>query len=560
MKKNLFRIICTVLLAAMLLPLAACGNNAANAADSVYGKYICIGEDRDDGVFLDPDFDSYVELKKGGKGSMNVGFDLELTYELDGENFTGTYTLMGIDYNITGTLKDNVLEVIDGTRKSRYLKEGATAPDWAKNGASAPSSSDDFSANTLAGNYYISTMILNGQALDHNAVIAAGMADNTYIKINSDDTGVYSFNGEAERTFTLDTMSGVLTFDGGATLTFVDEGEGTVSVLYPDQNMTVYFQKEGIGDSTNLPGTSFPTGNETIEREFPIEVEEIYSGDWVGKSKFYSCTGRYEDNDGGFCHIIARILFNEYGECTIYAKLGIYDGDEINLKDLYVTYNEADGDMYLHGVMMRDQELTDESFVSYVEDEDLLYINVAIDNDGSTMKILSCLKPLGADWTGDEYLALEDEYVQKYKSMTLEEVANYINADISGLPEAPAAHNSDPGDNTPTNVPEPAGGYGKSNASATGVGALEDMQALYKLVYDNRSNAYHLFTYEQARDKFGSDGIPWQETDNTWNDKVHSYKWEDGNGEFLYITFEIEGNEEWYFSCTYSTNVKNGLN
>ena len=547
MKKNLFRIICAALLAAMLIPLAACGNNAA---DSVYGKYICIGEDRDDGVFLEPDFDSYVELKKGGKGSMNVGFDIDLTYELDGENFTGTYTLMGIDYNITGTLKDNVLEVIDGTRKSRYLKEGATAP----------GSGDYLSANTLAGNYYINTMILNGQALDHNAVTAAGMADNTYIKINSDDTGVYSFNGEAERSFTLDTMSGVLTFDGGATLTFVDEGEGVVSVLYPDQNMTVYFRKEGIGDNSALPGTSFPTGNETTERKFPIEVEKTYSGDWVGKSKFYSCTGRYEDNDGGFCHIIARILFNEYGECTIYAKLGIYDGDEINLKDLYVTYNEADGDMYLHGVMMRDQKLTDESFVQYVEDEGLLYINVEIDNDGSTMKILSCLKPLGADWTGDEYLALEDEYVQKYKSMTLEEVAGFINADISGLPEAPAAHNSDPGDNAPANVPEPVGGYGKSNASATGAGALEDMQALYKLIYDNRSNSYHLFTYEQARDQFGSDGIPWQVTDNTWNDKVHSYKWEDGNGEFLYITFEIEGSDEWYQSCTYSSNVKNGLN
>lgn len=246
MKKNLFRIICTVLLAAMLLPLAACGNNAANAADSVYGKYICIGEDRDDGVFLDPDFDSYVELKKGGKSSMNVGFDLELTYELDGENFTGTYTLMGIDYNITGTLKDNVLEVIDGTRKSRYLKEGATAP----------GSSYDFSANTLAGDYYISTMILNGQALDHNALIAAGMADNTYIKINSDDTGVYSFNGEAERTFTLDTMSGVLTFYGGATLTFVDEGEGTVSVLYPDQNMNnmdIQFLRDRLRDKKYLP-------------------------------------------------------------------------------------------------------------------------------------------------------------------------------------------------------------------------------------------------------------------------------------------------------------------
>lgn len=66
-------------------------------------------------------------------------------------------------------------------------------------------------------------------------------------------------------------------------------------------------------------------------------------------------------------------------------------------------------------------------------------------------------------------------------------------------------------------------------------------------------------TYEVVSGIFGSDGIPWYDTDSTWSEKIHSYKWADANGEFLYISFKLDGDTEFFNSCTYSHNVKEGV-
>ena len=98
--------------------------------------------------------------------------------------------------------------------------------------------------------------------------------------------------------------------------------------------------------------------------------------------------------------------------------------------------------------------------------------------------------------------------------------------------------------------------YGKSNADAE----LENMQAVYTAIQKVLPNSYHAFTYEDMRDMpGGSDGIVWKYNENTWSDKIHSYTWENQDGDFIYISFEVEKGEEWYSSCTYSSSVKAGV-
>lgn len=102
--------------------------------------------------------------------------------------------------------------------------------------------------------------------------------------------------------------------------------------------------------------------------------------------------------------------------------------------------------------------------------------------------------------------------------------------------------------------------YGKSNADATGIAKLEDMQALYKICFESRTDGYHVFTYEEARDMLGCDGVVWKKASFTWNETKHTYRWETEDGkDFLSISFVLEDGEEWYDSCSMSENVINGL-
>ncbi len=46
----------------------------------------------------------------------------------------------------------------------------------------------------------------------------------------------------------------------------------------------------------------------------------------------------------------------------------------------------------------------------------------------------------------------------------------------------------------------------------------------------------------------------------TWNETKHTYRWETEDGkDFLSISFELEDGQEWYWSCSMSENVINGL-
>ena len=143
MKVNLKRYLVLLVAVMMLLGLAACGKDSDKDSDEdsdedVTGKYICIAIAEDGVSFIAHEGEEqYVKLEKGGKGEIYTDLAFEMTWELDGMNFTGSYKIFGIDAPITGTLKDNVLEIHDDNIVMRYLKEGAEMPDWAKDVAPA---------------------------------------------------------------------------------------------------------------------------------------------------------------------------------------------------------------------------------------------------------------------------------------------------------------------------------------------------------------------------------------------------------------------------------------
>jgi len=55
-------------------------------------------------------------------------------------------------------------------------------------------------------------------------------------------------------------------------------------------------------------------------------------------------------------------------------------------------------------------------------------------------------------------------------------------------------------------------------------------------------------------------GVVSKKASFTWNETKHTYRWETEDGkDFLSISFELEDGQEWYWSCSMSENVINGL-
>ena len=148
------KLISIILLLALLASLCACGDKTKD----VTGKYLCVGEAYGEAALTDPGDGSYLELKKGGKGSYYSGYAFTLKWSLDGEAFTGTVTFLGMDQDMSGTLKDGVIDVKYGDMRMRFLKEGATLPTTDPTAQDANATAAPVLAGTLGDAFLGSTM------------------------------------------------------------------------------------------------------------------------------------------------------------------------------------------------------------------------------------------------------------------------------------------------------------------------------------------------------------------------------------------------------------------
>ena len=118
MKKSILRVLAVTLLAAMLLMgLAACGGGAntpgAGKYEGDYGYFV--GDGPEVATPSEGDDAFSLELKSGGKGTFTRdGASFDVTWKLDGENFSMTETFLGITNEYTGTLKDGKLTIFNG--------------------------------------------------------------------------------------------------------------------------------------------------------------------------------------------------------------------------------------------------------------------------------------------------------------------------------------------------------------------------------------------------------------------------------------------------------------
>ena len=309
---------------------------------------------------------------------------------------------------------------------------------------------------------------------------------------------------------------------------------------------------------------------------------EWWNGDWYGWWTVSGADGAYEHWSG-----------KRWDCCATFSIGADYTGTEIiwdvdlpkdnAVSEATVTLNEAgtgehgtlisEEGYFMDGDLNHADWIVDPALIAYdalMNYENMICIDTWYEVDAGSYKYNIYLRPWGMTWDD----VPPENRPASYDTWYLPLIEAGLSApdtvggdpDLSGAApaatEAPAA-TAAPEAPAATTAPEAAAGngdYGKSNPDAVGIAKLEDLQALYKICYESRSNGYHVFTYEDARDMLGCDGVVRQTASYTWNESKHTYRWvtEDGK-DHLNISFTVEGDDEWYESCNMSENVINGL-
>lgn len=319
-------------------------------------------------------------------------------------------------------------------------------------------------------------------------------------------------------------------------------------------------------DPTTLPRaesrTASSTGETTDYQPTGDALLDWWNGDWYGWWIVTGGSGEYAgwSNLRWDCCANIRIGDDYTGSVVL------WDEDlprENAIAEATVTLNPAGTSEYgtlfsedgyfMDGKLAHADWIVDPGIMNYGE---LISIDGWYEDDQGSFKYTTYLRPWGTIWddvaandAGDLPYAYEGWY------LPLAEAGKPMPQVLGGTPDPSGEEPAE------TAAPEPENDeYGKSNPDAAGLATLEDMQKLYKICYESRTDGYHTFTYEQARDMLGSDGTVWKRSDISWNETKHTYRWvtEDGS-DYFNISLELEDGEEWYYSCNFSDNVKGDL-
>ena len=139
------KLILLFLVLSIALSVTACGDKVPD----VTGRYEVVSAKWEDGSGTTDG--EWIELKKGGKGTLYMGFEYDIRWKLDGEDFTGTLTFLGIKESLDGTLKDGVLSVKYADISYAFKKEGAAMPLGTGNGDAKVGKTADSLLEALGG-------------------------------------------------------------------------------------------------------------------------------------------------------------------------------------------------------------------------------------------------------------------------------------------------------------------------------------------------------------------------------------------------------------------------
>lgn len=115
------RLSAIVLAFAILFSLTACGEGSTKQS-ILYGKYLCYQVYYGD--YPDAPDGEWIRLDPGGKGRLGISLELDMEWELDGENLT--VKALGGPYH--GTLKDNAIILDWGGTRMCFAPQGAITP------------------------------------------------------------------------------------------------------------------------------------------------------------------------------------------------------------------------------------------------------------------------------------------------------------------------------------------------------------------------------------------------------------------------------------------------
>ena len=511
------RLLALLLTAALLLGLGACGKDST--AD-VTGKYNCIAVSYDDGAtFLAPDNgDGYVELKKGGKGTIFDSLAFDITWKLEGETFSGSYKIFGIDAPLTGSLKDGVLEINDDGVVTRYLKEGLDTPDWAQN-LGTGSHGD----GSLAGHYSLYAMTIDGKSYDYAALVEMGEMDNSYLQINYDETNGYTgelcFDGETPDTFTLDESVGTLNFSDGTQMTYYESKAGVIGVEFTELNATIFYALESVE-------------RPVVEATEPFAATDAlldwWNGDWYGWWFMYGCKGEYEELEGQSWDCEAHIQIDsdytgtvELWDDSMPRNTGGIGLINVSLSDSGTGENGtlmSEGGWFMERDLVHADWIIDPALSGF---ENMIVITGDYDEgNGNSYYYKLMIRPWGELWDDVDSDSRPWSYENWYLPMIQDGVTNM--SEWFGDPNPRAYETQD---------------YGKSNAQATGEMDLEKLKDGYETLHTSEDK--YDMRYEDIRDLMGCDGKPFK-----MDHEHHAYTWQNGNV-ILTVTFKVQedGNE-----------------
>ena len=307
--------------------------------------------------------------------------------------------------------------------------------------------------------------------------------------------------------------------------------------------------------------TAAPTGDALLD---------WWNGDWYGWWIVTGADGDFEGWNNNWWDCCANISIDaDYtGSVIIWDETLPKDNA---VSEASVSLNSAgtgehgtlfsEGGYFLDGELSHADWIVDPGLMNY---DGLICIDGWYEDETGSFKYSMYLRPWGTLW--DDIAADDpDNLPYYYESWYLPLVeAGKAMPDVLGsmdsLSDAGQDNKQDEAETGKDNTTESSyDEYGKSNPDAVGIANLEDMQALYKICFENRSSAFQLFNYEDAKKALGCDGVVFK-TPYAWNETVHTYRWETEDGkDYFNISFEMKDGEEWYHSCNMSENVINGL-
>ncbi|MBO2528068.1 MAG: hypothetical protein CW335_07885, partial [Clostridiales bacterium] len=115
------RIVAVALIFAVLFSLTACSSGTTRQS-ILYGKYLCYQVFYGD--YPDAPDGEWIRLDPGGKGRLGISLEVDMEWELDGDNLT--VKALGGPYH--GTLKDNIIMLDWGGTMMYFAPQGAIAP------------------------------------------------------------------------------------------------------------------------------------------------------------------------------------------------------------------------------------------------------------------------------------------------------------------------------------------------------------------------------------------------------------------------------------------------